>query len=247
LLFLHGWAMTPAVWQPLIAALATEKSDFEMHAPALPGHDGNTAEIAPNLAAWANAFAPGLPLGATVIGWSLGALLALELSSTRPGSVERLILLNATPRFVSAPDWPHGLDAAVVASFTDGYRRQPTQTLRRFLALQTLGDASRRQLLPQLEAAAVSHDGHPLPMLTDGLKILAESDLRSSLAEIRQPVHLVHGSDDALMPVGAARWLAAALPRARLTEVERCGHAPLLTRTDDCAALICASLDNDKP
>jgi pimeloyl-[acyl-carrier protein] methyl ester esterase len=231
----------------LIAALATGKSDIEIHTPALPGHDGNAAEIAPNLASWVDAFASGLPLGTTVIGWSLGALLALELARTRPGIVERLILLNATPRFVSTPDWPHGLDAAVVASFTDGYLRQPTQTLRRFLALQTLGDASRRQLLPQLEAAAVSHDGHPLPMLADGLKILAESDLRSYLAEIRQPVYLVHGSDDALMPVGAARWLAAALPCARLTEVEHCGHAPLLSRPDDCAALICASLGNDKP
>jgi pimeloyl-[acyl-carrier protein] methyl ester esterase len=243
LLFLHGWASSPAVWQPLIAALAAEKSDFESYAPTLPGHDGNATETAPNLAAWADA----LPSGATVIGWSLGALLALELARTRPEIVERLILFSATPCFVSAPDWPHGLDAAVVASFTDGYLSQPTQTLRRFLALQTLGDASRRKLHSQLEAAAVSHDGHPLPMLADGLKILAESDLRLHLAEIRQPVHLVHGSDDALMPVEAARWLAAALPHARLTIVEHCGHALLLSRPDDCAALIRASLGNDEP
>ncbi|MDR0780291.1 MAG: alpha/beta fold hydrolase [Pseudomonadales bacterium] len=246
LFFLHGWAMTPAVWQPLIEALATGKSDFEIHAPALPGHDGNAAESASNLTAWADALAPGLPSGATVIGWSLGALLALELARTRPERVERLILFSVTPRFVSAPDWPHGLDTTVVASFTDGYLSQPNQTLRRFLALQTLGDPSRRQLLPQLEAAAVPHGGYPLPALADGLKILAESDLRLLLTEIRQPVRLVHSSDDALMPVGAARWLAAALPRACLTEIERCGHAPLLSCPDDCAALIRASLDNDE-
>jgi pimeloyl-[acyl-carrier protein] methyl ester esterase len=246
LFFLHGWAMTPAVWQPLIAALGME-SDIESHAAALPGHDGNAVESAANLAAWADVLAPGLPSGVTVIGWSLGALLALELARTRPERVERLILLGATPCFVSAPDWPHGLDAAIVASFTDGYFNQPAQTLRRFLALQTLGEPSGRQLLPRLEAAAVSHGKHPLPMLADGLKILAESDLRLHFAEIRQPVHLVHGSDDALMPVEAARWFAAALPRASLTEYEYCGHAPLLSRPDDCAALIRVSLDNDAP
>jgi pimeloyl-[acyl-carrier protein] methyl ester esterase len=231
--------MTPAVWQPLTAALGA----FESHTPALPGHDGNAANVMPTLAAWADALAPALPTEATVIGWSLGALLALELARTRPDRVKRLILLGATPCFVSAPGWPHGLDAAVVASFTDGYTDQPTQTLRRFLALQTLGEPSRRQLLSQLETAAVPHAGHPLPALVDGLKILAESDLRPQLAEIGQPVHLIHGNDDALMPIEAAYRLASALPRARLTVYEHCGHAPLLSRPNDCATLIRASLD----
>jgi len=245
LFFLHGWAMTPAVWQPLIAALGTE--NFECHAPPLPGHDGNATDVKPSLAAWADALAPALPPAATVIGWSLGALLALELARTRFEHVERLILLGATPRFVSASDWPHGLDAAVVASFTDGYISQPTQTLSRFLTLQTLGDASRRQLLPQLEAAAVPHTGSPLPALADGLKILTTSDLRPQLAEIRQPVHLIHGSNDALMPIEAARQLATALPRARLTVFEHCGHAPLLSRVDECAAVIGAVWDMKTP
>ena len=240
LFFLHGWAMTPAAWQPLIEALGTE--DFESHAPVLPGHDGNATNVMPTLAAWADTLALALPAGAAVIGWSLGALLALELARTRPDRVKRLILLGATPCFVSAPDWPHGLDAALVASFTDGYTDQPDQTLRRFLALQTLGDASRRQLLPQLEAATVPHAGHPLPALADGLKILAESDLRLQLAEIEQPVHLIHGSDDALMPLEAAHWIKTALPNARLTVYERCGHALPLSRPEDCAALIRASL-----
>ena len=239
LFFLHGWAMTPAVWQPLIAALGT----FEIRTPTLPGHDGNATFAAPALAAWADALAPALPLKTTVIGWSLGALLALALARTQPGRVERLILLGATPRFVSAPDWPHGLDATVVTSFTDGYIGQPIQTLRRFLTLQTLGDTSRRQLLPQLEAAAVPHTGVPLPALADGLKILAENDLRPQLAEISQPVHIIHGSNDALMPLEAARRLTAALPCARLSVLEHSGHALLLSRPDDCAAIIRASLD----
>ena len=263
MLFLHGWAMTPAVWRPLIAALDAES--FEIQAPALPGHGSIAINIKPTLAAWADALAPALPFNATVIGWSLGALLALELARTRPEHVGRLILLGATPRFVSAPDWPHGLDAEVVASFTEGYSRQPAQTLRRFLTLQTLGESaihrtasriatppqgaaskasvgavqqSRRQLLSQLEAAAVPHTDSPLPALDDGLKILTTSDLRPQLAEIRQPVHLIHGSDDALMPVEAAHQIRAALPCAHLSVFEHCGHASLLSRADECAALI---------
>lgn len=233
--------MSPSVWQPLAAALGTD--GFEICAPALPGHGGEVRAAAPTLAAWADALASSVPSGAAVVGWSLGALLALELARACPERVKRLILLGATPRFVTATDWPHGLDAAVVNSFSDEYIKQPAQTLRRFLALQTLGDASRRRLLPQLEAAAIAHSECPLPALADGLKILAESDLRGRLAEIGQPVRLIHGEDDALMPVGAAHGLAAALPQARLTVYERCGHAPLLSRPNDCAAEIRACLD----
>lgn len=233
--------MSPSVWQPLASALGTDA--FEIYTPALPGHGSSTRAAAPTLAAWADRLAPNLPPGATVVGWSLGSLLALELARAWPARVKRLILFSATPRFVSAPDWPHGLDGAVVDSFSHEYIKQPIQTLRRFLALQTLGDADRRRLLPQLEASAIAHGKRPLPALADGLKILAESDLRARLTEIRQPVRLIHGEDDALMPLDAAHWLADALPHARLTVYGRCGHAPLLSRTDDCAAEIRACLN----
>ncbi|MDR1854101.1 MAG: alpha/beta fold hydrolase [Azoarcus sp.] len=236
LVLLHGWAMTPAVWTPLRGAL----KGIEIHAPALPGN-GTT------LAAWADALAPTLPPRAHLVGWSLGAMLALELAALHPTRVSRLTLIAATPRFVAAPDWPHGLDAATVAAFVAGYANDPRATLRRFLALQTLGDAAGRRLTPRLEAASVPHADAPLPALAAGLKILADADLRPRLAAVTQPVRLIHGDGDALMPLAAARWLADALPRAALTVLERCGHAPLLSRTADCAAVLRTDAQDVRP
>jgi pimeloyl-[acyl-carrier protein] methyl ester esterase len=244
LLFLHGWAMTPAVWQPLIAALGESVHAAAIHLPALPGHGADAASPGEDsLAAWVEALAPALPASAVLVGWSLGALLALELARIRPARVARLILIGATARFVAAPGWAHGLDAATVEAFIDGYARHPTATLRRFLALQTLGDAARRQLLPLLDAACLPHSGPPRPALADGLRILAAADLRPGLATIPQPVHLIHGDGDAVMPPAAARGLADALPHARLTILENRGHAPLLSSPAECAALIRAHLD----
>jgi pimeloyl-[acyl-carrier protein] methyl ester esterase len=246
LLFLHGWAMTPAIWQASIAALGESGHAVEIHAPALPGHGAHAASPGgASLAAWAEALAPALPAGAALIGWSLGALLALELARIQPERVARLILIGATARFVAAPDWPHGLDAATVEAFIDDYERRPAATLRRFLALQTLGDDARRQLLPRLAAACVPHPdpAPPRPALADGLRILAAADLRSGLAAIAQPVHIIHGAGDALMPPAAAHWLAGALPRARLTLLENRGHALPLSSPAECAALIRAHLD----
>ena len=263
LLLLHGWAMTPAVWQPLRAALDAEA--FDTQAPALPGHDGHEHAARPDatLDAWAEIFAPqmgapvfapqvGAPVWAgtrpaptplaptTVVGWSLGALIALELARLYPERVARLILIGATPRFAAAPDWPHGLDAGTVAAFGEDYTHQTAACLRRFLTLQSLGEkTARRSLLSRLETACVPHpEGRPLPALADGLKILSGSDLRPRLVTIGQPVHLIHGDGDTLMPLAAARWLAAALPNARLSVLEGCGHALPLSHPVELAQLI---------
>lgn len=239
LLLLHGWAMTPAVWQPLRAALDAEA--FDTQAPALPGHDGHEHAARPDatLDAWAEIFAP----QTTVVGWSLGALIALELARLYPERVARLILIGATPRFAAAPDWPHGLDAGTVAAFGEDYTHQTAACLRRFLTLQSLGEkTARRSLLSRLETACVPHpEGRPLPALADGLKILSGSDLRPRLATIGQPVHLIHGDGDTLMPLAAARWLAAALPNARLSVLEGCGHALPLSHPVELAQLISVS------
>jgi pimeloyl-[acyl-carrier protein] methyl ester esterase len=246
LVLLHGWGMTPAVWHPLIAALDRAPADADLYTPALPGHLGEASSAPPTLSAWAEALVPALPPAAVIVGWSLGALLALELARFHPQKVARLVLIGATPRFVSGPDWPHGLTPETVTAFINGYASQPAATLRRFLALQTLGDAARRRLLPQLEAACVPHPAaQPLPALADGLQILVDSDLRPppTLAAIEQPAHLIHGDGDALMPLAAARSLADALSHARLSVLANCGHAPLLSRPAECAALIRAQLD----
>lgn len=234
LVLLHGWGLTPAVWQPLVERLPAE---LRIHAPVLPGH-GRAAPAGARLADWSDALRDQLPAGAVVCGWSLGALVALDLARRHPDKVCRLMLIGATPRFVASADaeWPHGLDAATVAGFVTGFAADPAATLRRFVALQALGDANRRAVASGLgNALAVEDDTSGR---ASGLSILADTDLRDDVAAIRQPAWLLHGGHDALMPVAAARWLATRLPEARLTIFDDCGHAPFLSRPDDCAALV---------
>lgn len=239
---LHGWAMTPAVWQPLRSAL---EHDCTVLSPALPGHHGAPAARDTTLAAWTDAMADAIPERSTVVGWSLGAMLALDLAARHPHKVSSLILIAATPKFVTAADWAHGLPADTVTAFLSGYAAAPEATLRRFLALQTLGDRARRGLLPTLDAARQPHPGAAaIAALADGLRILADSDLRSQIATVTQPVALVHGAGDALMPVAAARWLAAALADAELTVLDDCGHVPLLSHADACTRLIRSRADD---
>ena len=71
-----------------------------------------------------------------------------------------------------------------------------------------------------------------------GLQLLDDTDLRAALPSLDLPIRLLHGADDALIPASAAVAMSDALPQGRLTLLDDCGHAPHLSRPDDCAALM---------
>lgn len=236
LVLLHGWGLSARVWTPLVRALP---SAMTVVTPDLPRHGAAPAAPRAGLAAWSDALLADLPPTMTLCGWSMGGLMALDLARRYPQRVTTLILIDASARFVAAPQgdppWQHGLESGVVEGFIDDYATAPLPTLRRFVALQALGDAQRRSVSAGLIDALTSA---PSAGLADGLRVLAESDLRATLGEIEQPVHIIHGAGDALMPVAGAAWLAEQLPRATLDVLDDCGHAPLLSRPVDCANLI---------
>ncbi|MBI1907399.1 MAG: alpha/beta fold hydrolase [Rhodocyclales bacterium] len=236
LVLLHGWGLSARVWTPVMQALPTHMT---VVTPDLPGHGAAPAAPRGSLAAWSDTVLASLPPTMTLCGWSLGGLIALDLARRYPQRVTTLVLIDTSARFVAAPQedppWLHGLESGVVDGFIKGYAADPLPTLRRFVALQALGDARRRGVSAGLNDALTSA---PSAGLADGLRILAESDLRATLGEIQQPVHVIHGARDALMPVAGAAWLAGHLPHATLNILGDCGHAPLLSRPLDCTTLM---------
>ena len=233
LVLLHGWGLSHRVWTPLLAALP----GLAVLTPDLPGH-GDAPRAGPQLADWSDAVAVGLPKGCTLAGWSLGALLALDIARRHPDKVARLILTGASPRFTATDDWPCALSADTLRDFRAGFGADPDATQRRFVALQALGDHARRNVTQTLTAALTPADTAHREALADGLALLADTDLRPILPAIAQPVRLLHGARDALMPVAAAEHLADALPHARLSIFADSGHAPFLSRPDDFATLV---------
>ena len=234
LVLLHGWGLSSSVWKPLTALLA---GNFTLHAPDLPGH-GRAAPAGPSLDEWADALLPQIPDGAILVGWSLGAQLALHLAHRNPERVAKLVLIGSTPRFVQADDWPAALPAAPFDAFRQDFDTAADATQRRFVALQSLGDSARKAVAAALTDSLTPTDDAHKTALANGLRLLAETDLRAIVPRIHQPVCLLHGGEDKLMPVAAAEWLADALPNARLTVFGQCGHAPFLSRPEECATLI---------
>jgi pimeloyl-[acyl-carrier protein] methyl ester esterase len=235
LFLLHGWGMNARVFDALAEKLA---DDFEVHALNLPGHGGRAALPHNTLQNWADDLAEQLPVGATLLGWSLGGQVAMRAALDHPLRIARLILLASTPRFVMTEDWEHGMTPAILEDFGTALMADPHATLLRFLGLQTRGMPGQKALLQQLRQTLLAAPAAEDATLAAGLILLRDTDLRAELSRLRQPTLVLHGALDTLTPVAAGRWLADTLPAAQHLELAHAAHAPHLSHGEDVAAAI---------
>jgi pimeloyl-[acyl-carrier protein] methyl ester esterase len=195
LVLLHGWGLNVRVWDGLAAALCDR---FRIIAVDLPGHgrsgwlsersslEEQAAQVRETVAAIAEEY--------SLIGWSLGGQIALQLAAAAHDSrthaahprraaqvaeAARLVLIATTPRLVAGPDWPHGAPPERLAAQAADLRTDYRRTVSDFLELQVRGSAGGVETLEQLRAALFAH-GLQRPPATPGEgSSRPESDARS--------------------------------------------------------------------
>jgi pimeloyl-[acyl-carrier protein] methyl ester esterase len=243
LVLLHGWGMNLRVFDELRAALAHH---HRVTAIDLPGHGRS---------AWSTQASPQqqlaqlsavLPQGATLVGWSLGGQLALQLAADSALSVRRVVLVASSPRFVCAADWPHGLPAATLRQFAAQLERDAGQTIADFLELQVRGSLDAPAVRAMLQAALQRHGAAQPEALSAGLALLEHNDLRQLARGIDLPVLLIAGQYDRVTPPQASEALAQLLPQAQLLQIRRAGHAPFLSHAQQVAAALLAFARRDE-
>ena len=243
LVLLHGWAMHSGIWGPLVARLARR---FRVHAVDLPGH-GHSALAAPFTLdnAW-TAVAASIPRDAgplTVVGWSLGGLVAMRWARADPARLCRLALIATSPRFTAAEDWPHAASAQTLARFGDELHVAWKLTIQRFLSLQLQGSEHGRATLAALRRQIFARGEPSSKALVGALETLATTDLRAEVPDIAQPALVVSGSRDTLAFPGAGRWLGERLPGARFAPIDGAAHVPFLSHPDAFGAALDTFLD----
>lgn len=236
IIFLHGWAMSSRVWNHQVTHLA---GDYQVICPDLPGHGGSGcssgaydfASLTRDIAF----FIEGLGLERmTLVGWSIGASVALMLAAAQRLPVVSLVLVDGTPSFMARDGFPHGLPAAVLRRMLKLADADFSRALQEFHGLLLSeqdreipsGDEVRdlltnEQYLPQPDAARSL------------LASLAREDLRDKLGGIRIPCLLMHGDQDRICLPGASVYMQERLAHAELITFPGAGHAPFLTRADD--------------
>ena len=242
LVLLHGWAMNSAVWERVVKRLS---ASYRLFLVDLPGMGQSRAVYPYHLHSLAEAVAEEIPGVSTILGWSLGGLVAQQIALNQPDRVEKLILVGTNPCFVSKPEWPQGIAARHFEQFNQRFEQDFNATLLNFLTLQCMHAKDARATVRQLRTAFAAKPTPTQDNLNQALDILLQTDLREEVGRIFQPTLLIHGDRDTLAPVAAAHWLAMHLQRAQLRVIAGAAHAPFLSHADAFCESVEAFMTDD--
>jgi pimeloyl-[acyl-carrier protein] methyl ester esterase len=233
ILLLHGWAMHGGVFDPLLERLLEGHRLVQID---LPGHGRSAASrVALGDVEWMQQLASAYPRS-LLLGWSLGGLLALR-AHAQTQAFAGLILLAASPCFTQQANWPHAVRMSLFERFAEELEREYRGTLERFLALEVTGDEHAMSALRQLKAQLFVHGEPSKRALHEGLHLLEHCDERPGLAALQVPSLWLAGARDRLVPATGMQ-AAAALCQGEFQCIDRAGHAPFLTHTQEVAMRI---------
>ena len=230
LLLLHGFTGSGRGWGEL--ATAAIAAGFTVVAPDLPGHGGTAWPAArATVEATADKVATLLrALGyerARVVGYSMGARVALRLAIAHRPCVARLVLeapsagiadpVERSARRHADAELASGLERDGIVPFVDAWERVPVLA----------GEAGvGRDTRDALREIRLGHDPAGLAASLRAAGQGAMEPLHDRLREITAATLVIVGADD---PARArAEAVAAAIPGSRLATVPGVGHAPHL-------------------
>ncbi len=234
LALIHGWGLGSSVWEPCAVGLG---NIARIHRVDLPGY-GNAPDSRETFIEAARSAVDALPDGVTLCGWSLGGLLAMQMAALAPERVARLVLVGSTPSFAQRDGWTPAQPSSVLAGFAEAVASDARATLQRFVAVFNQGDTKARAIGREINREILSSSLAPVPTLLKGLDWLRDIDLREQVSALRRPVLLIHGENDPLMPLPAARGLAEHLPHAQLEVFGGAAHAPFLNDPEHFVSLV---------
>ena len=232
LVMIHGWAMHCEIFSPLISLL---EKKFTCYLVDLPGHGRSLDDHSNlNLANIAKNISDRTP-PAIWCGWSLGGLVALHAAQQH--AMNGLIMLCASPRFVKAADWPHGMAASVFTGFANDLKNDYRGTLDRFISLEAQGSDHMREELRILREAIFAFGEPGERVLCEGLELLENTDLIAACSDLKIPSLWCAGKRDRLVSP-LAMQTASDMANGEFVAIQGGGHAPFLTHVDQVATAI---------
>jgi 2-succinyl-6-hydroxy-2,4-cyclohexadiene-1-carboxylate synthase len=234
IVLLHGFAQTGASWRAVVDELGER---YRALAPDLRGH-GSAGALRPvsfpDCVADVVAIAPAR---FELLGYSMGARVALHVALAHPARVQRLFLVGATAGIADELEREarRAEDAQLAAELESS---QDVAAFARRWAAQPL---LRRQP-PDVAAAAhedrLRNEPAGLAAALRGIGAGASEPLWARLGELRMPVVLIAGERDAKYRKLAER-MAAMIARAEVLIVPATGHAVHL----EAPAIVAAAID----
>jgi pimeloyl-ACP methyl ester carboxylesterase len=253
ILFIHGLSGSWPNWLEQLCPFAASNRVIAVDLPGFGHSPGSGGEI--SMEGYARLMAGLLAeLGiarATIVGNSMGGLIAAEMAAAYPDLIERLVLVSPagmstyrdrvtsrTMPLLRRLDRLLALGAAWTAANSDSITRRPRL---RELSLKGIARHPGR-LTPQLAAEQVRGAG------TDGflgaLEAIIDYDVRERLVLISCPALIVWGRNDRLISVRDAGRFAAGIRGSRRVVYADTGHVAMLERPSEFNRLLREFLDS---
>ena len=230
LLFIHGWGVDKKIWRQQYKFFSKR---YRVMTVDLPGHGKSSWEKI-NLKEMVEDLKHLLDVmnfdDVTIVGSSLGGLVALKMYEQFSGKIQRMIFVGVMPKFSKSTGYPHGLDigkmrklggqlesdypAIVNIFFRSLFTKQERQT-RRFKWIQKF---RRTDQVPLRQA------------LLNYLDIMEKEDLRDVLKKIKIPLQFINGREDEICNRETVAFLYKLSPKSRFDFFEQCGHFPFLSK-----------------
>ncbi|MDD2734916.1 MAG: alpha/beta fold hydrolase [Desulfuromonadaceae bacterium] len=231
---LHGWCMSSAIWKYQLDSLA---GSFRTLAPDLRGHGrSNTVSGSLDFAGFAEDLADLLEQlnlsNVVLVGWSMGAQIAMQASAGLSGRLAGMVLVSATPCFTASDDFPYGLADKEASGMRLKVQRNTQRALDGFYSrLFAEGELESHPLSSEISELLFSITPPDTGSVLEALDSLARADMRQFIPDITVPALILNGNLDRICLPQASQYLKEHISGAEQIVFYGCGHAPFLTRS----------------
>lgn len=174
---------------------------------------------AASIGAMATAVLDRAPREFTLVGFSMGGMVALEICRQVPGRVRQLALLNTTP-FAERPERLLQREQQIAAVRTGGLR----EVLIGAMKPRYLAQAHRMRQDLRSAVLVMGLELGPEVFLRQSEALATRPDFADLLPRIDCPALVLGGREDELCPPSVHEQMAVRLPRADLVVLADCGH-----------------------
>jgi pimeloyl-ACP methyl ester carboxylesterase len=168
-------------------------------------------------------------------GLSMGGYVAFAMLHQAPERITGLVLANTR----AAADSPRG--KVNRSQMLELIAREDAAGVASEMVPKLLGETTRREQPDLSEAVTRLIVANPPEAIAAAVRAMRDRpDSTPLLARLACPVTIVHGGEDALIPVSEAEAMHAAIPGSRLVVLPRAGHLSNLEDPSGFAAAVMA-------
>lgn len=229
LVLIPGYPLDHSIWDEVIPLL---ENDFDLILPDVRGFGESAtvetpysmADIAADLAAILDSL--GIEKAAFA-GHSMGGYVALAFAKVFPSRISGLALVSSQVAS-DPPERKEGRYKTATDVTEKGVQLVADGMTDKLSSNQRVRDLVRPLIAKQSVAG-----------VTGALKAMAErEDLTSFIASFKQPLVLIHGDADELIPADRAREIKSLVSSAQLVELVGAGHMPMMELPEQTAAAL---------